>query len=770
MKKTFFTWMAGIYLFTLLGAHAAADEYDSLKRSVQLRVEAIQTLKQQGVINEGPGGQLVAHGLLNPPQQRLLDEENSDRLRIFSLIAAKNGVSPSEVAAAFQKMTEASDFLPPQSGTPTLPPTTAQNNSPIPSAAPSKAMPLKVIIRPFSTIRQSADKGAPAARDNVPAFTIFYVYRQSNGWYEVGASEEGTPLGWLSGEDAIEWKQNLIVKFTHPEGREPVLFFSNKPPLEAIASAPRSQREAEIRSLYSTIDTGTIPPDFPVNAMEPRGMVDARKSFYMLPIVDFQTMDFDGREGRLLQVSALTRKRGASKFDTSRAKLDLKGTQDIKVDVVFVMDLTRSMGPFALKTLAMIQNTAEMLGQDAAIAETLRFGFWGYRDSPEKAPGIEFNTKNYTPELQSIGGFANTLTTVEETKADSIDYEEDVFAGLADAIEKTVWRQDSIRLVVLVGDAPGRAPSSTGKGFPDGPRGSASSMDATSIRKLADASRVYVTALYLKAPKWNSYVEAGEEQFRTFGRNPNSPSGSENFSLIDASNPTIYAETALSLAKGILQSIADARSGRTQSDSGSFPAEPVTDVESARQAGQRLASNMFRGAMMEWLGSKQGVEAPPDIAGWVSDKDLQNPVRQALDVQVFLTKNQLNDLKVMLDLVVNAGIQGKVSGKDFFDSLRAVVAAAARDPGQIAQAETLAQTGLVPLFLKDLPYLSTVMEMSDESWSQMSPDAQSQFLNAVFAKLRYYQVIHDDPEQWVALTEGDSPDNYVAAIPLEQLP
>jgi hypothetical protein len=770
MKKISHIWMLGLCLFMILGPRAAASDFDELKRSVQLRADAIQALKQQGILREGTGGQLTASGQLSPPQQRLLDEENSERLRIFTLIAAKNGVSPSGVAAAFQKMTGASAFPATPFGTPTLPPTTSRNDSPNPSTAPAKALPVKVITRPFSTIRQSADKTAPAARDNVPAFSIFYVYRQSNGWYEVGAREEGTPLGWLSAEDAIEWKQNLIVKFTHPEGREPVLFFSKKPPLEAIARAPRSQRESEIRSLYSTIDTGTIPADFPVTAMEPRGMVDARKNFYMLPIVDFQGMDIDGREGRLLQVSALTRKRGAGNFDTSGAKPNLKGAQDIKVDVVFVMDLTRSMGPFAVKTLAMIQNTAEMLGQDAAVASALRFGFWGYRDSPEKCPGIEFNTKNFTPELQPIADFAKTLTTVEETKADSIDYEEDVFAGLADAIKKTVWRQDSIRLVVLVGDAPGRAPGSTGKGFPDGPRGTASGMDATSIRKVADASRVYVTALYLNTPKWQSHVEAGEEQFRTFSRNPNSPSGSENFSLIDASNPTIYGETALSLAKGILQSIADARSGRTQSDSGSLPGEPVTDMESARRAGQRLASNMFRGAMMEWLGSKQGVEAPPDVTGWVSDKDLKNPVRQALDVQVFLTKNQLNDLKVMLDLVVNAGIQGKVSGKDFFDSLRAVVATAARDPGKIAKAETLAQTGLVPLFLKDLPYLSTVMEMSNESWSQMSPDAQSQFLNAVLAKLRYYQVIHDDPEQWVALTEGDSPDNYVAAIPLEQLP
>jgi serine/threonine-protein kinase PpkA len=767
MKRIFFLWVVSLCLMAGLCSQAAAGDFEDLKRSVFLRADAIRTLKSQGLLREGAKGQLVPVGQLSASQQRLLDEENSDRSRLFTLIGDKSGMSLSEVVAAFQKMA-GSGYSSPSP----VPPVNPSLTTPVPSPIrpePSRALPTKVITKPFSTIRRSAELRSPAVRESVPAFSIFYVFQKADGWFQVGEREDGVPLGWLSPEDAIEWKQNLVVKFTHSDGRKPVLFFKDRSELEKIALEPRSRREAEMQSLLSKIAGGSIPDGFPVVAKEPEGMVDARERFYMLPILDFQSMDFDGREGRLLQVSALTRKRSSeSPFPITE---DFTGTADLKVDIVFVMDLSRSMGPFALKTLAMIQNTASLLSKDPATAGALRFGFWGYRDSPEKAPGIGFNTKNFTPTLQTAEDFARTLATAEETKVDSIDYEEDVFAGVADAIEGKNWRPDAIRLLVLVGDAPGRAPGEIGRGFPNGPKGTASRMDANGIRNLANSSKVYVSTLYLNAPKWSSYTEKGEEQFRALGRNPNSLGGRENFALIDASNPAIYGETAVYLSKGILQAIADAREGKVAGGGDDdSSADPVTDFEGARKKGLSLASNMFRGAMMEWLGSRQGAEAPADVTGWVSDKDLQNPVRQALDVQVFLTKNQLNDLKIVLDLVVNAGLQGKVSGKDFFDSLRAVVAAAARDPGQIAKAESLIQTGLVPLFLKDLPYQSAVMGMSNESWGQMPPDAQERFLNDVLAKIRYYQVIHDNPEHWVALTEGDSPDDYVAAIPLEQLP
>ncbi|TSA57380.1 MAG: DUF1318 domain-containing protein [Methylophilaceae bacterium] len=778
-----------VIVFPLIGK---ADTLTDLKTTVLLRAETIKTLKGQGVVQEGPGGLLVAGRSISPPQERLMQEENVDRQKLFDIIATKTGKSATEIALAFEQMAKSGSRTSVPSPTPIAPkestplppvaPTDKQSNSPLGNAR-SEALPMKIITRPFGSIHEEPNITARKVQENVPAFTIYYVYRKTGDWYEVGENDRGSKLGWMNVNDVIEWKQNLVVQFTHPDKRHPVLMFKTAESLRQLVQASAQDRKTQLDSLYSAIDSGNIPSDFPVESVEPRQAIDSHDQFYLLPIVDYKSVDFSGREGRLLQLAAATRQRGTGSLNdnntrtrlTKRTDFTSSSAKGVLVDLVFVMDLTRSMGPFAEQTLKMMQESVRSLGADAQVANAMRFGFWGYRDSPSVCKGIEFNTRNFTPELQSIEDFTRTLSTVHETTADSVDYEEDVFAGMADAINDTKWRSGAIRMIVLVGDAPGRAPGVHGVGYPDGPVGTASGMDAATIRSLADGAKVYVTALYLKASKWKTYADAGAEQFKVFSKNPNSPLGSENFRMLNAENPEVYRATAEALAQGILNFVRFSQAREPSgdlatSDKSGAADEEVTTAQAGKEAGRELARNMFRGAMVEWLGSKEAAKAPTDVTVWSADKDLFDPVVQSLDVQIFLTKNQLNDLKVVLDRVADAGIRGKISGEDFFESLRAVVAAAASDPGQISKGETLAKSSLVPAFLKDLPYQSTVMGMSNETWRQMSPDAQAQFLNTILAKLHYYQLVHDNSERWVALNDGDLPDNWVAAIPLDQLP
>lgn len=392
---------------------------------------------------------------------------------------------------------------------------------------------------------------------------------------------------------------------------------------------------------------------------------------------------------------------------------------------------------------------------------------------PKASPSSEYREGNYTPELQTLPDFARTLTGVQETKIDSIDYQEDVFAGVADAIQRTNWRPGALRTMILVGDAPGRGPKETDPWFTVGnqPVGTKSGMNEQSIRDLADDNNVYISGLYLKAPKWARYTETGERQFRTLSRNPNDQAGRENFRLVNARDTAIYGATAQSLAEEIVDSVlaAQGRDGPHRANE-SPPGGAVETVEAGREAGRELARNMFSGAMVEWLGKEDAATVPRDVTVWASDKDLTDPAIQSLDVQVFLTKNELNSLKLMVDQILNAGTRGKTTGEDFFQALRAVVATTTSNPDQIRNAETLAKTGLVPEFLKGLPYRSTLMDMSNESWRNMSPDAQDQFLRGVESKLRFYQAVHDNSERWQALNEGDDRDNWVAGTPLEQLP
>jgi len=518
---------------------AFADDFADVKETIQLRAPAVQELKARGLLREGAKGLLeAASAAIDPAQRNLLDLENADRTRMFQLIAQRNHSTPEEVARAFERM--AASAPKPQMPTAAAPSTTSPPVSSSPSTAdsgPSRpvsndrsaVLPLKVLTRPFANIYVSQEENAQKVRENVPAFSAFYVYQKDSGWYQVGTDNHGKKIGWMREADVIEWKQNLVVEFTHPEGRKPVLMFGDKGVLADIASAPKSSRAERVGSLYDTIDRGAIPANFPVRTMEPRRAVQSRDQFYLLPIVNFEATEIDGREGRLLQLAAATRQRGAVLLSNERDRSELRREANpkyavgVKVDLVFVMDLTRSMGPFADRTLEMINTCLKGIGADDQVVEAMRFGFWGYRDFPEACPGIEYNTRNYTPALQRLSEFATTLRSVKETKIDSVDYPEDVFAGVADAVQQTQWRKDALRLIVLVGDAPGRGPKESDPACTaaDRPVGTRSGMNEESLRHLADQSNVYVTALYLNVPKWRQYAAAGERQFRTIAHNPN---------------------------------------------------------------------------------------------------------------------------------------------------------------------------------------------------------------------------------------------------------
>jgi len=827
-----------LVLFTILAlplTSVRADEFAELKQSAQLRAPAIEELKQQGVLHEGPGGTLVPNSdTITPEQRNLLNLENFERAKLFQLIAVRTGKSVDEIKTTFERMSGASSSpsartqppspapvnlppitvpapitgtQPPSPAPVNLPPITVpapttgtQPSSPAPvnlppitvpatttatTAGPMRpltksangVLPLKVLTRPLSNIYSEPQENGTIIRENVPGFSAFYVYEKTETWYRIGSDKSGKKLGWMRAQDVIEWKQNLVVEFTHPGGRQPVLMFKEKAPLSQLVSAQKSTRAGQVDKLRAAIKIGDIGDDFPVRTIEPARAVQSRDQFYLLPIINADPIEIDGREGRILQLAAATKQRGAVEIINPKQRNDLTHPSDFskargaKVDIVFVMDLTRSMGPFADRTVEMINKCVARIGADQQVAKAIRFGFWGYRDFPELCKGIEYNTRNYTPELQSLSDFARTLREVHETKVDSIDYNEDVFAGVSDAIGKTHWRDRALRILVLVGDAPGRGPKETDPECtsPNRPVGTRTGMNTESIRSLANDANIYLTALYLKAPKWAHYADLGERQFRSLSRNRNDQPGHESFLMINASDTAVYGAAAESLA----DTIVDAVQGRAPSSDdvpSTAPSGVVDTVDAARAAGRDLARNMFRGAMVDWLGKEDAATVPRDVTVWAVDKDLADPTIQSLDVQVFLTKGELNSLKITVDSILNAGTRGQITSEDFFKALSAVATLAAADPSQVRNATTLAQTGLIPDYLQGLPYRSQIMDMTNDSWRAMSPDAQDQFLRTIDSKLRFYQAIHDNAQKWQSLNDGDDRDNWVAGVPLDQLP
>ncbi|NPA08713.1 MAG: VWA domain-containing protein, partial [Chlorobi bacterium] len=675
-----------------------------------------------------------------------------------------------------------------------------------PIVIPGKSfLPLKVIARPFSNIYKEPDENSPIVEENVPVFQPYFVYTkpktsitstQPTGWYEVGSDNRGTILGWMKANDVMEWKQAMCLAYQHPLGRKPVLMFKDIKPLQELVNLPEEERKKKVEGYYKAIESKQIPDNFPIVAMEPEGAIDITKHFYLLPILESAEVQIEGREARLIKMASAPKSgRGKteltathtqnvkqSESNTSIQKadsnetspvnlannatvhsdnmtadlnlekgivLDEEARKKVAMDIVFVVDMTQSMQPYIDATTEAIKSMVEKISKDPVISQKIRFGLWGYRDSLD-IPGMEFVTKNFTPELQEVKTFVNTLSKVKAAKFSSQGYPEDVFSGVDDAMRKTAWRKNAIRIVVLIGDAPSHPP---------GHKWNLSGQSAETLRTFANDNKIYIAAFHIVNPQAGKYNEVAEMQFRTLARNPGDKSG---YKAIPANNIALFTTATRELADSLTNLIKQASLGVVRI--------PYAQSGHGSQNAKNIGMNIGYAALVEWLGSHKGLETPRDIIAWVIDKDLLDPAISSLDVRILINKKNLDSLKKTLSDILAAGRRGIISGESFFDALLAVASAGSRDPDQIRNAKTLAETGLLPEFLQGLPYKSQIMEMNNEIWSSMSVAQQEEFLNGLEAKIQLYVAIHDAPEGWVALNPSADPDEYVYPLSLAALP
>jgi hypothetical protein len=658
-----------------------------------------------------------------------------------------------------------------------------------------KSLPLRVLARPRSNIYQEANEASAKVQENVPAFQPFYVYTQPpvndedqpTGWYEVGGDSRGGVLGWMRAEDVMEWKQAMCLAYTHPEGRQPVLMFANRKAIDELASADSEDRVAKANAYYETISKGAIPAEFPIISMEPRRSVFMfiEDQFYLLPILDHKETELDGREGRILKMAAATLgERGATTLqdkdfvENVSAEADAKSKKlaAMKVEIVYVIDMSASMQPYIDATRTLVATVSAELAKEPGLSERVRFGLWGFRDS-EEIEGIEFNTKNFTPALQDSASFLQTLTGVEEAKVGSRGIPEDVFSGVDDAMRKTAWSEGSIRFIVLVGDAPGHLL---------GEKWNASGQDENTLRNFANDNKFSVYPILIRSKPAQKFLDLSEKQFKTLGMNPGTYEEESAFSSVDSEKPEQFGVASAKLlgiirllAQNALQGDVSGLLAKTPvSDDDEAPATAGKPADDAAANGEtdvgadteRRARAMVRAALVDWLGAQDGATSPRDVTAWVSDKDLVDPAVQSLEVRVLINKNQLDSLRTVLQEIMLAGRQGQKSNKDFFEELQATSAGITVTPEQIKNARNLASTGVVPEFLLDLPYKSRIMSMNNEVWAGWSQDQQDEFLNDVDAKISLYAAIHDNPAGWVKLNAGDDEDESVHPINLDMLP
>jgi serine/threonine-protein kinase PpkA len=377
-----------------------------------------------------------------------------------------------------------------------------------PCVETATGVPLRVLPRPFSNAYQTPVANADAlVLANLPAFQPLHVFDRQGvdlshseepaGWYLIGRSSAAAE-GWMQARDVFEWRQALLVSYTHPgdpiEGRHPVLMFRELAALEDVIDD--FDMAGRARALYAAIDGGEAPAE--LVSMEPQRFVDITRQFYLLPILQWRETRIAGDDLRMLQLAAAVP--GARGPDTlasagyrAQAQVARDGATggtvpDLNVDVVFVIDTTRSMQPFIDMTREAVIGMTNRLAEDAE--RRFRFGLVTFRDSTEVIPQIGYATRVHTPKLIDARGLIDRLEQARATEVGSLDYAEEVFAGV-DVAMRSSWREGALRLMILIGDA-----SSHPKGHPQNVTGK----DEVDLRRELDDAQIHLLAIHLPGP------------------------------------------------------------------------------------------------------------------------------------------------------------------------------------------------------------------------------------------------------------------------------
>jgi uncharacterized protein YdbL (DUF1318 family) len=610
---------------------------------------------------------------------------------------------------------------------------------------PRKTPIARVLALDGARIYVRPDSGSAVARDQVQQYEAFGVIdsaKDSGGgnWFQV--TEAYVPkvkppswapqaLGWIAEDESIPWRRALVMRFTNPLERERSLFFAKPETLVPLLGRDQAQRRVEVERLIAAADRGA---GGEVIAVEPLVNPNQERAV-MYPVLDFYGKDrntdlrIDGQATRVLEVAARTRE-GVDGPSVGTAPT---------IDILFVMDTTESMGPYLKDVLAAVQEFAAGSTDDG-----LRFGFVGYRDSD---PRFQYQAREWTLAMQSANDFARTLSGIraQPVPVSGDDIPEAVFEGVDLAIQSQQWRPSALKVVFLIGDAPGKDQAHS----------------TEELRRKADLRQVRIFAFHLKNTKVSKGLDrVAEQQYRDLSSVYQGAYGTSAqqtyFRSIDSESKA-FRQAMIAALRESQQNLAEVRdcaaSGRGS--------ECVRKAEPGT-----LSELIFQHAALALADTSMPRK---DVRGWVADKALTNPGREALAPMVLFTEAELDELEARVRELKEVGelaLRGeRGTTVDFFDLVARNTRMTMVDPTAVNFRDAFA----VPLGIDQLPYDSDIMSLTRDEFQ--NPDRVQDFLASMAAKLAVYEDLRrsrGDPQRWKQLSSGAK--ERVVGVELNHLP
>ena len=603
------------------------------------------------------------------------------------------------------------------------------------------------------------------AFSEIVPFSVLYVYEKSDDWLKVGYDSFGDTVGWVPRNKAIVWNQALTVSFKDPQDIQRVLMFSERNKLQTLVD---DYDKKGYQSLYDSIVNNEIPADSPVIAIQPEAHLDIREDFYLVPIKQHEDVFLGNEQARLLQIASVPL--GNSEVSSAAIGTTAGGEsskRSYRSGIHFVIDSTQSMGPYIDRTreaVARVYSAIEKQG----LTNQVGFGLTAYRDNTDEVPELEYLTRRYASLQQGtdVKEFFDRVNSLEPAQVSSRDFREDAYAGIKSAIEETDWTSFDARYVVLITDA--------------GPRDSHDSLGSTrlsaqALRQLAFDKGVSIWVLHLRTPESSADHESAESLYKQLSFFPGIGDFYYGVSLGQVDE---FGDVLETLAGQITQQVLATTNGlppiplaKPQVVDETQQVEAETQLEQLQERVAKLG-NALR---MRYLQKESGEPPPAVFEAWMVDRDFINPERSSVEVRVLLTRDQLSDLKYVMQQVLELAEEGVLSPQNFIDDLKSLAATVSRDPSSVGGSTSegggnLADMGYMREYIEDLPYTGEVMGLTLETWEEWSAKVQIEFMHRLESKINYYQALHDHTDLWVTPGGGSVNGNSVFPVALELLP
>ncbi len=608
----------------------------------------------------------------------------------------------------------------------------------------------KILTKPGASLAAEPAAAAKVVEAGLTPFNLFYVFERKNdaagkSWLRVGRAVKGPSTGWLPAEKAVDWKQTIVVAFTNPAGRGRTLMFRSKQELMGVVQSDKMVATAT--SLREQAAKGTLPTNSPVISIEPETFVDISNQFYLLPILSAEVQRLPSRRtGKVLEVASIPLDVNPLSGKKTREEI----LRDFNVGILFAIDTTTSMGPYIQRTQKAVQALHEKISK-SEIASRASFGLVGFRASTKLVPKLEYVTKTFQKLDRKAGAdaFVKAIAKMEAAKISSGGFDEDSLAAVNAAITEPDWGEFGGRYVILVTDAGPRTDKTA----------SIPNLNPKELSTLAQEKGVALFTLHLKTPQGKSNHDSAEGAYRALSRF----GGQELYYPVPEGNVDAFESQVGKLAEALIGQVRQTVDGKLAEANASAKATGGVDGK----------ANLVGMAMqLAYLGEKEGTKAPDVFNAWMLQHDLTDLDKAALDVRVFLTKNQLATLRDVAKAIVEKGetTSALLDPNAFFGQLRSAVAAIARSSDRVVNAEFESLGDALGEYLAGLPYQSKIMGITERDWVTMTGGPQREILDGLKAKIRLYEKIHDTPALWTALYPGTPEGEKVYAIPLDAMP